>query len=690
MSRSTCWTDWTLAAPSLHNYAMRRLFLLLGAATVLAAQALGPDTLWDWRNVSAPQISPDGTRVVYQLEWADKMADAFHSNLWIVGSDGKDNRPLTQGKHRDTGATWSPDGKRLAYLSTRSGRPQIAVRWMDSGEEAQLTNLDVAVSNLSWSPDSKWIAYFSRVAVKPAWTIKSTPPPTGAKWTEGPSIVTKLKWRSDGVGGAGLVPESVAHLFVIPADGGAARQVTQGDFNHNGPAAWTPDGKTIVLSAARRPDPDAVLFPGNLYAVDLASGNARKIVDRNGPESDPVVSPDGKSVAFLGFEDRGKSNHSARLWVVGLDGNGLKLLGASLDNNYHSPVWKVDSSGLYAIVEAKGQSHLYFAALLGSVEKLTNGNMRIATAYAASDSVSLSKNGKMAMTSSSPAESKDVFSMALGAGGAPLRLTNVNEGLLSANKPGRTEELTWKSFDGKEMQGWVILPPTFDAAKKYPLILDIHGGPHTMYGVEFQHQMQMFAARGFVVFYTNPRGSTGYGEEFGDIIHAKYPGDDYHDLMTGVDAVLAKGYIDPGKLYVTGGSGGGLLTAHIVTQTTRFAAAVSQYPVTNWFTEAGSSDIGLLITRWMKAMPWENPQQYIARSPVFQANKIKTPTMVLTGEEDWRTPIAQSEEFYFTMKAQGLDTVLVRFPREPHGIRGAFPSHRILKVEHILAWFERH
>ncbi len=669
---------------------MRRLLLWLAATSLLAAQGLGPDTLWDWRNVASPQVSPDGARVVYQLEWADKMADAFHSNLWIVSADGKDNRPLTQGKHRDTGAVWSPDGKRLAYLSTRAGRPQLIVRWMDSGEEAQITNSEAAVSNLSWSPDSKWVSYFVQVPVQPKWTVKSTPPPAGAKWTEGPSAVTKLNWRSDGVGGAGLRPESVSHLFVMSADGGAARQVTQGDFEHTGPAAWTPDGKTVVLSAARRSDADAVQFPGDLFAVDLATGDARKIVDRNGPESDPAVSPDGKWVAFLGFEDRGKSNHSARLWAVGIDGKGLKLLGASLDNNYHSPVWKRDSTGVYAIVEAKGQSHLHFAALSGTIEQLTSGYMRIGTAYAASDRVSLSGNGRMAMTSSSPADSKDVYTLSLASGGGPLRLTNVNGGLLSANKPGRTEELTWKSFDGKEMQGWIILPPTFDHTKKYPLILDIHGGPHTMYGIEFQHQMQMFAARGYVVLYTNPRGSTGYGEEFGDVIHAKYPGDDYHDLMTGVDAVVAKGYIDPKKLYVTGGSGGGLLTAHIVTQTTRFAAAVSQYPVTNWFTEAGSSDIPLVITRWMKAMPWDNPQQYIARSPVFQANKIKTPTMVLTGEEDWRTPIAQSEEFYFAMKVQGLDTVLVRFPKEPHGIRGAFPSHRILKVEHILAWFDRH
>jgi dipeptidyl aminopeptidase/acylaminoacyl peptidase len=655
---------------------------------LLLAATLGPDTLWDWRTPSNPRISPDGSKVVYQLEWADKMADAFHVNLWIASTDGKDNRPLTEGKHRDSSPVWSPDGKRLAYISTRSGRPQIVVRYMDTGVETTITNLESAMSDLSWSPDSKWLAFFSRVKVQPKWTIKSSPPPTGAKWTDGPSVVTNLHWRADGIGGQGLLPESLPHLFVIPAEGGAPRQVTSGDYAHNGPAAWTPDGKSVILSAARRPDADAVLYSYDLHTVQIASGETKPLLTRTGPENDPVISPDGKWVAFLGFEDKGKSNHSSRLWVVGIDGQGLRQLAPSLDRNYHSPVWKPDSSGLFTVVESSGQSHLHVASLSGSIEPLTSGNLRFSTAYASSERFSAAANGTIAITSSSPSDTKDVYTIRPSS--APLRLTNVNQGLLSTATVGRTEQVKWKSTDGLEIEGWAIHPPNFDPARKYPLILDIHGGPHTMYGVEFQHQMQMFASRGFVVLYTNPRGSTGYGESFGDIIHAKYPGDDYNDLMTGVDAMLAKGYIDPKKLYVTGGSGGGLLTAWIVTKTDRFAAAVSQYPVTNWFTQAGSADIGLLMTRWMKAMPWENPQQYIARSPAFFANNVKTPTMILTGEEDWRTPIAQSEEFYFLLKQRGVDTVMVRFPKEPHGIRGAYPSHRILKVEHILQWFEKH
>lgn len=668
---------------------MRLLAFLYLASALWAGEKLLPDTLWDWRNVSSPKVSPDGKQVLYQLEWADKMTDAFYSNLWIASSDAKENRPLTQGKFRDTGAAWSPDGKRIAYLSNRSGRLQITVRWLETGDETTITNLENPVSEISWSPDGTQIAFFSRVAVKPKFTVKTAVPPTGAQWTTGPSVVTSLRWRADGIGGAGLLPQSMAHLFLASPDGGEARQVTTGDFMHSGPAAWTPDGKTIVLTTTRYEAADLKLFPDDLYAIDVKTGAARRILERNGAESDPVVSPDGKSLAFLGFEDKGKANHSTRLWTVGLDGKGLKLLAPAMDRNFSTPVWKSDSSGIYVIAEDRGQAHLHLASTSGSIEKLTSGYLRFATAYGAFEKVSAA-NAVFAVTASSPSAPKDIYALRLGSGQAPLRLTNSNAAMLDHRPAGTVEEITWKSFDGREIQGWVMRPPDFEAGKKYPMILDIHGGPHLMYGIEFNHQMQMFAARGYVVFYTNPRGSTGYGEEFGDIIHGRYPGDDYQDLMTGVDALLAKGYVDDKRLYVTGGSGGGLLTAWIVTQTDRFRAAVSQYPVTNWFTQAGSADIGLLMTRWMKAMPWEKPQQYIERSPVFRADKVKTPTMVLTGEEDWRTPITQSEEFYFALKARGVDSVLVRFPREPHGIRGAFPSHRIQKVEYILGWFDQH
>jgi len=269
-------------------------------------------------------------------------------------------------------------------------------------------------------------------------------------------------------------------------------------------------------------------------------------------------------------------------------------------------------------------------------------------------------------------------------------LTSVNDSLMSQYQLGRVEEITFDSFDGRNMQGWIIKPPDFDASKKYPFILDIHGGPHSMYGVAFQHELQIQAAHGYVVLYMNPRGSTGYGEEFGNIIHTHYPGDDFKDLMIGVDKMIEKGYIDPRKLCVTGGSGGGLLTAWVIGHTDRFAAAVSQYPVTDWVTQAGTADGGYTHSAlWMKTLPWDNPQQFMEHSPIYYAKNFKTPTMVITGESDRRTPIAESEELYFALKAQKVPSVLVRVPQEFHGIR-VYDSHYIAKIEYILAWMEKY
>lgn len=671
---------------------MRLPILLVISAGLFAKVPFTPETVFDWRNVSAPQISPDGAKVVYVLEQPDRFADSFHSNLWLAAVDGKENRPLTSGKHKDSLPRWSQDGKRLAWVSTKEGKAQIHIRWMDSGVETRITDLESSPVSLSWSPDGEEIAFVTRVADKPAWTINMPKMPQGAKWADPPVVVTQLKWRADGIGGIGQRPLGNAHVFVVPATGGAPRQITEGNFNHGGEPSWTPDGKSLLVHAARVGDPDRELYPDDIWKFDLASGKATRLTSMKGTETNPVVSPDGRQVAFTGFADKGNSSHNTNLYIMNIDGSGLRQLAGNLDRNIANPEWAADSKSLLALVESAGEAHLYRIPVDGPAQKLTSGNVRYATGYGSSggDGFSVSPGGQVAIAVSSPNDPKDIVTFPASDPSKQRRLTRVNAGLLAAREVGKVEELQWKSFDGKEIQGWVIYPPGFDAAQKYPLILDIHGGPHAMYGVEFNHQMQIFAARGYVVLYSNPRGSTGYGEEFGNIIHGKYPGDDYKDLMAGVDAIVAKGFIDPKRLMVTGGSGGGLLTAWTVTQTARFAAAVSQYPVTNWITQTGSSDIGLVMMRWMKAAPWENPQQYIDRSPVFFANKVKTPTMILTGEEDWRTPIGQSEEFYFALKANNVDTVLVRVPKEPHGIRGAYPSHRVAKIEHILAWFDKY
>jgi dipeptidyl aminopeptidase/acylaminoacyl peptidase len=660
----------------------------------LAANAKKPitvDTLWDWRTVSDPQISPDGKSVVYVLGWSDRMNDAFYSNLWIAPVDGKSRRPVTGGAFRDTSPRWSPDGTRVAYLSNRGGKTQMRVRWMDTGQEAQITDLQQAPSAIVWSPDGQWIAYQARVPAKPAWSVPMDKP-TGAKWADPPIVVTRLRWRADG---SGLIPPGYTQVFVVPATGGAPRQITSGDYDHGGgfggsAPAWTPDGDRLLVSAQRIADADYSLEGGEIYAFSVKDGAVKQLTDRKGPDSNPVSSPDGKKIAYTGYDFKHQSYTVTHLYVMDADGGHPRPLTANLDRDVGRPAWSADSRTLYFTAEDRGGSHLYRVTLDGKVDQVTSARERYG-AYAAAEPFSMSRNGRVALTRSTPKEPADVVTFPVDHPAQVTRLTASNDSLLADRDMAEVEEVTYDSFDGRPIQGWIIKPPGFDAARKYPLILDIHGGPHSMYGVEFNHQMQMYAGRGFVVLYTNPRGSTGYGEEFGNIIHTKYPGDDYTDLMKGVDMMLAKGYVDGKRLAVTGGSGGGLLTAWIIGHTDRFAAAVSQYPVTNWITQVGTADGGYHhAASWMMAMPWENPEQYLKHSPVFFAQNFKTPTMVITGESDLRTPIAESEELYFALKARKVDAVLVRIPDEPHGIRGTHPSHRVAKVEHILGWIQKY
>ena len=672
---------------------MRRLSLLTTILPGLLAAQLTTSSYWQWRTPSSPAITPGGGAVVYSLAWNDAQNDASYANLWMVTIHGE-NRPLTSGNFSDTAPQVSPDGDRVAWMSNRSGTRQIHVRWLDGRNEAQVTRADPSPSaDFAWSPDGKWIAYTARVPAEPGFRIANAPkPPKGAKWANGPSVITRLRWRADRTPGQGIVPDGEMHLFVIPAEGGAPRQLTRARLTVSGAPSWTPDGRALVVAASAEPQADRDLYSADIYAIPI-EGEPRKLTALSGTEASPVVSPDGAQVAFLGFEDKGNANHTTHLYTVPLTGGAPpKRLGAALDRNIANPLWRADSRAVFGLAESEGAAHVHQFDLDGGTRALTSGaGVRFASAYAASESFTMSRDGRFAITRSSSAEPKDIVTFTSAAPDKVTRLTHSNDALLMTTAPqGAVEEVRYPSFDGKPIQGWIIKPPRFDAARKYPLILDIHGGPHAMYGVEFNWQMQVYAARGFVVLYTNPRGSTGYGEEFGNVIHARYPGDDYKDLMAGVDAVIAKGFVDPQKLFVTGGSGGGILTAWTVTQTDRFAAAVSQYPVINWFTQAGASDIPLVMHRWMKATPWQNPQQYISRSPLFFADKVKTPTMLLTGEEDWRTPIAQTEEFYVALKSRGVDTVMVRFPQEPHGIRGAYPSHWVTKVEYILGWFEQH
>lgn len=662
---------------------MKRFLLIpvLLSAVFGAKPGLDTNTIWDIRSVSEPQITRDAKSVIYVLGWSDKMTDQRWTNLWIVSGDGKDDRPLTTGAYKDSSPRLSPDGTRVAYLTNRSGKTQIHVRWLDTGQDAQITDLQQAPSNIVWSPDGKWIGYEARVPGKPDWNPKMPEKPPGAKWADPPIIVTKLRWRENGVG---LIQPGYSHIFAVPATGGTPKQISSGDYNHNGTFAWSADGKWIYASTNRIPDAEYSLEGGDIYAYSVDDGSVKQLTTRKGPDSDPVPSPGGKKIAYIGHDWKFQSYTVNHLYLMDADGKNTRNLTASLDRDVRAPHWSWDGKALYFLVDDHGTTQLYSAdPESGAVKEVSSGQQQLTD-------FSLANNLVAATVRTTPTEPGDIAMVPVYRQGPAVKLTHVNDSLMSQHQLGSVEELTFDSFDGKAMQGWIIKPPYFDSSKKYPFILDIHGGPHAMYGVGFQHEMQIQAARGFVVLYLNPRGSTGYGEEFGNIIHTKYPGDDFTDLMKGVDQMVAKGYIDPKKLCVTGGSGGGLLTAWTIGHTDRFAAAVSQYPVTDWITQAGTADGGYIHSAlWLKAFPWEQPQQFLEHSPIYYAKNFKTPTMVITGEADLRTPIAESEELYFALKAQKVPSVLVRVPDEFHGIRGR-NSHYIEKIEQIMAWMERY
>jgi len=658
------------------------LIFVTSAALLAAKPGLNTQTIWEMRTVTDPQISRDGRTVIYVLGWSDKMVDQRFSNLWMVSSDGHENRPLTTGSYRDSSPRLSPDGARLAYLSNRSGKMQIHVRWLDTGQEAQITDLQQSPSNIVWSPDGKWIAYTSRVPAKNDFSIHLPEKPNGAKWQDPPIVITQLRWTADGTG---ILQPGYTHIFIVPSTGGASKQISSGNYNHQG-VAWSADGKWIYTATNRIPQAEYSLEGGDIYAYSVDDGAVRQLTHRQGPDTDPVPGPGGQKIAYVGHDWKFQSYTVNHLYLMDPDGGNPKNITASLDRDVRNPHWSWDGKMIYFVSEDHGDVQLYSVDVASSqVKQVTSGAQELGLG----GGFTIASNSMIATVRSTPEMPGDVVILPATHQAAPVRLTSVNDSLLSQYQLGSVEELDFDSFDGRPMQGWIIKPPDFDPSKKYPLILDIHGGPHNMYGVNFQHEYQIQAAHGYVVLYMNPRGSTGYGEEFGDIIHTHYPGDDFKDLMLGVDKMIEKGYIDPKKLCVTGGSGGGLLTAWTIGHTDRFAAAVSQYPVTDWTTQAGTADGGYTHSAlWMKTFPWDNPQQFIEHSPIYFAKNFKTPTMVITGESDRRTPIAESEELYFALKAQKVPAVLVRVPREFHGIH-VYDSHYIDKIEYILAWMAK-
>jgi len=635
-----------------------------------------------------PQISPDGSRVVYVRRSNDIMTDRARSNIWIVDVKGGRHLPVLSGTDSYTSPRWSPDGTRIAYVSSAEGRgPQLYVRWMDSGQTALLSNLAESPSAIAWSPDGTLIAFSALVKGEGTTFAKPPAKPEGAEWAPPVTVIDRIYYRGDG---QGYIDPGYAHVFVIPAEGGTPRQITSGDFNHGGELAWSPDGQSIVFSANRNEDWEYKTRNTDLWLVNVATGAMKQLTVRDGPDGSPAYSPDGSKIAYLGYDDRKMGYQNSHVYVLDVGSGNIADLTRDFDRSVGSVQWAGSSNRLYIAYDDRGKRHLATLSMRGDVGSFADdvGGTDVSRPYT-SGGFSVSDNGAYAYSAGTPYRPADVATGRRGS--AALKLTRLNEDLLAHKMLGNVEEITWpSSADGLEVQGWIVTPPDFDPQKKYPLILEIHGGPFAAYGPHFSIENQLYVAAGYVVLYTNPRGSTSYGDVFANKIHHNYPSQDYDDLMSGVDAVIARGYVDADQLFVTGGSGGGVLSAWIVGNTNRFAAAAVAKPVINWISESLYSDISRTMAGyWFENYPWEDPDEYWRRSPLSLVGNVTTPTMLLTGESDFRTPIPESEQYYQALKLRKIDAALVRVPESSHGIASR-PSNQIAKVDNILAWFSKY
>jgi dipeptidyl aminopeptidase/acylaminoacyl peptidase len=703
--------------------------VILAIVVSLAAQETTPSAdsrkrfltekdLFDFVWVANPQLSPDGARVAFTRVNCDEKRTGYETSIWIAATDGKE-APLriTAGKH-DAQPRWSPDGKQLVFVrggdKDQTGKPkpgQLAMLSLGGGEAWMITDLPKGASNPVWSPDGKRIAFVSSTTQEDIQKVqrKKNAAKAGDTQTENEHesdvhVISRAVYRSNSEGY--LDPKRHAHIWSLEVPTASDElpkpvQLTIGNFDE-GQLVWSHDGTRIYFLTRRIDEPYYEPPSSEIYSVPAAGGDPEKLVTIPMDIGDLVLSPDGRKLAFHGSVAQPIRSYSQPdLWVMdvapGAKPENLTAdydfdMGHSVGGDNAAPrggggrtlYWSPDGRWIFDIVAKQGRTPLVRVdAQSGNVTEITRGDQAV---------LDFSVNGDASIIValiSSPVMIGDLF--AVSGDGAQTRVTDFNRKLWSQLNLTAPEEINYMSFDGKRIQGWIQKPPDFDPQKKYPLILDIHGGPHAAYGWVFDHEFQWMAAKGYIVLYINPRGSTSYGQEFGNIIQYRYPGDDYRDLMVGVDELLKRGYVDQKKLGVTGGSGGGVLTNWTITHTDRFAAAVSQRDISNWASWWYTADFTLFQPNWFKAPPFEDPQDYNNRSAITFVKNIHTPVLFVLGESDYRTPQdSGGEQLFRALKYMKRPTAMVVFPRETHELsRSGEPWHRIERLEHIVGWFDK-
>ena len=643
--------------------------------------------VFDLQYVRDPQISPDGTKIVYVRTEMDIMKDGRSSSLWIINSDGTHHQKLTSNSHSESNPVWSPDGNRISFISNSDdgNGTEIFVYWTDSRQYSSISQLDGSPRSLKWSRDGKNIAFIMFVPEKTLQLVSPPRKPKNAKWAEKPRITDRLKHEADG---SGYMREGFSQLFYISSQGGKPKQVTSEKYNHYS-YDWMSDSDGFIFSSNYTENWEYDFRNSEIYSISIDGSNLNILTDRDGPDRSGVVSPDGELIAYLGYNDKVQTYQISKLSIMNIDGTNKRELEIGLDRSISSLTWSSDGKSLYFMYDDEGNTKVAVTNLSGETKTLFGdlGGTAIGRPYGGG-SFSISNNGKVSYTITSPYHPADI---AVYQGKYTNKITSLNEDLFKGKDLGEIEEIWYKStVDGRRIQGWIAKPPGFSPNKKYPLIVENHGGPISNYGDRFSPEILLYSAAGYVVFYPNPRGSTSYGEEFGNLLYRNYPGDDYHDVMDGVDKVIDLGYVDKDNLFVTGGSAGGIMTAWIIGKTNRFKASAVIKPVMNWISKTLVADnyFGYAHSRY-EGQPWENFNHYWSFSPISLVGNIETPTMVMVGLNDLRTPPSESKQLYHALKLRKIETVYVEIPGAYHNISNK-PSQLITKIDHILYWFNKY
>jgi len=634
-----------------------------------------------------PQISPDGNYILYVRTQMDIMKDGRSSSIWILNADGSNHQKLTSSTRNESNPRWSPDSKKISFISSSDddNGSEIFIYWVDSKQYSSISQLSGSPRSIKWSRNGKYLGFSMFVPEKTLQLVSPPRKPKNAKWAEKPRITERLKHEADG---SGYMREGFTHLFYISSNGGSPTQVTSKKYNHRS-FEWNANSKGFIFSSNYKEDWEYDFRNSELYSINLDGTGLKQLTDRKGPDYGAVISPDGNLIAYLGYDDKVQTYQTTNLYLMDINGGNKREIKTNLDRSITSLKWSKDGKNLFFMYDDEGNTKVALTSLYGKTKNLVDnvGGTTIGRPYGGG-SYSISNNNKIVFTLTSPYHPSDI---AIYDSKSINRLTNLNYDLLDKKDLGKVEEVWYKSsVDGRDIQGWIAKPPKFDSNKKYPLIVENHGGPISNYGARFSPEILLYSSAGYVVFYPNPRGSTSYGEEFGNLLYRNYPGDDYNDVMDGVDKMIDLGYIDEDNLFVTGGSAGGIMTAWIIGKNNRFKASAVIKPVMNWISKTLVADnyFGYAHSRY-EGQPWENFNHYWSFSPISLVGNVETPTMVMVGLDDLRTPPSEAKQLYHALKLRKVETVYVEIPGASHNISNR-PSQLITKIDHILYWFNKY